>query len=665
MLIRARREGSRRDRAPLPPANPAAAAAAAAPRHSAAATAAAAAAEARAAGRTLSHLPKRKPVEVKFQDLSYTVSLGFRKGQKKIIHDVNGRFCPSQLIAIMGPSGAGKSTLLDILSGYRITGVNGEVLVNGRRRCLDRFRRMSCYIQQDDRLHSLLTVRENMALAAELKLGRAIPKAEHQPIIDEILGTLGLLEHSVTRTGRLSGGQKKRLSIALELINNPLLMFLDEPTTGLDSSSTSQCVNLLKLLAMQGRTIVCTIHQPSASLFDQFDHVYVLARGRCLYQGATKQLVPYLSAVGVPCPLFHNPADFVIELACAEHGEDKIDVLVAGTENGKSARWFENQNEVVAERRKSEARRLSVELLPNMTELAELNTSLQDVSTAKQVGVLLTRGYIKIKRDQTMTHMRLFVNVIVGVLLGILFWQSGDEGSRVLDNWNLLFAILVHHMMTTMMLTVLTFPTEMQILRKEHFNRWYSLKSYYMSINILELPVSVVCCTAFTVIVYMMSAQPLDGARFSIFLGISILVVLVAQTFGLLVGAVFSVTNGTFLAPTLSVPMMMFAGFTVSIKDMPAYLKWGTYVSYLRFGLEGYVGSIYGRNRTTLSCNGPPGKLPDDLIYCHYRYPSKFLKEVAMEGDQYNVDLIALTVILLVLRLAVYPVLRWKLFAMR
>ncbi|KAE8742038.1 ABC-transporter, subfamily G member 08 [Frankliniella occidentalis] len=480
------------------------------------AAAPAAAPTALATSKTLPHLPKREPVEVKFQDLAYTVSLGFRKGQKEIIR-VNGRFCPSQLIAIMGPSGAGKSTLLDILSGYRISGVTGNVMVNGRPRNLDRFRRMSCYIQQDDRLHSLLTVQENMSLAAELKLTRAVPRAEHQAIIDEILNTLGLLDHRGTRTGQLSGGQKKRLSIALELINNPLLMFLDEPTT-------------------------------------------------------------------------------------------------------------------------------------------------QAVSFGKQISVLLTRGYIKIKRDQTMTHMRLFVNVIVGLLLGILFWQAGDEGSRVLDNWNLLFTILIHHMMTTMMLTVLTFPTEMQILRKEHFNRWYSLKSYYMSINILELPVSIVCCTVFTVIVYLMSAQPLEWVRFGVFLGISILVVLVAQTVGLLVGALFSVVNGTFLAPTLSVPMMMFAGFGVSLKDMPDYLKWGPYVSYLRYGLEGYVGSIYGRNRTTLGCADQPGK---DFSYCHYKYPTKFLKEISMDGEMYVMDLIILGVILLVLRLSVYPLLRWKLFAMR
>lgn len=111
---------------------------------------------------------------------------------------------------------------------------------------------------------------------------------------------------------------------------------------GLDSSSCSQCVKLLKFLARQGRTIVCTIHQPSASLFQMFDLVYVLSAGRCVYQGTTNNLVDFMKDISLPCPMYHNPADYVIELACGEYGEDKMDIMVKATINGKSLNYFEN-----------------------------------------------------------------------------------------------------------------------------------------------------------------------------------------------------------------------------------------------------------------------------------------------------------------------------------
>ncbi|CAO1378523.1 unnamed protein product [Diamesa serratosioi] len=586
------------------------------------------------------NLPVVNSAEIYFKDLSYFVQKPFSKNKKEILHNVSGTFPSGNLIAIMGPSGAGKSTLLNALSGYKQKNVGGAVYVNGRIRDLNEFKKMTCYIQQDDRLQLLLTVFENMKIAADLKLGNNVSMQEKNNRIENILTALGLYDHQFTITKMLSGGQKKRLSVALELVNNPTVMFLDEPTTGLDSYSCFKMICLLKQLAQQGRTIICTIHQPSAKIFEKFDLVYVLAYGKCLYQGHSSKLVPFLISADAPCPLYNNPADYAIELASGEYGMSKVKTMCDTIQNGECLNWFENPKKI-----------MKMEALRQKYPITDERDKSNDIGQLHQLKILLRRGIIKAKRDQTLTHLRIIVNVVIAALLGMLFVDSGNEGSRVLDNYNLLFGILMHHMMTTMMLTILTFPTEMNNILKETFNRWYSVKSYYLSITIIDFPISVVCCFLFSVIIYFMSGQPLEMNRFIMFFLISTLVVLVAQSVGLIIGSCFNVVNGTFIGPTLSVPTMMFAGFGVTLRDMPPYLKWGSYISYLRYGLEGYVGALYG-DRAQLKC-----EMAD---YCHYRNPDKFLKEIAMQGDQFYNDLSALIFTFVFLRVVCYYILKWK-----
>ncbi|XP_003703096.1 ATP-binding cassette sub-family G member 4 [Megachile rotundata] len=591
-------------------------------------------------------------VDIMFENISYKVSLGYRKGEKEILHKINGRLPARHLIALMGPSGAGKSTLLDVLSGFRITGVSGNVYVNGRPRQLNSFRKCSAYITQDDRLEPLLTTIENMRVAADLKLPTSIPRYEKETIIEEILVTLGLYEHINTRAEKLSGGQRKKLSIALELVNNPTVMFLDEPTTGLDSSSCMQVVNLMKLIARQGRTIICTIHQPSASIFQLFDLAYVLSNGKCLYHGTTQQLIPYLESIKIPCPMYHNPADYVIELACGEYGEDKIPLLLSASENGKTLRWFDNSESLVDTRSLKAAHPVT-----NKSQKSDKG-SLQATSVMHQIKILLGRYFVMCKRDTTLTHLRIIVNIFVGLILSSVFVEIGSDGSRVLDNYNLLFSILVHQVMTTMMLTVVTFPMQMNILLKEHFNRWYSLKAFYTATTLIDIPISVFCCLLFTSIVYFITAQPLEMTRFAMFFAINILTVFIGQGMGLMIGAAFNVVNGTFLGPTLFVPLMMFSGYGVSLRDVPSYLQWGTYISCLRYALEGFVGALYGYDRPVLTCKKHVG-------YCHYKYPSKFLSDIAMAGDQFWNDIVALIAILIITRCAAYLLLKWKIVSVR
>lgn len=146
-----------------------------------------------------------------------------------------------------------------------------------------------------------------MNLACDLKLKN---RQGHRELITEILENLHLNHRRNVTANNLSGGERKRLSIALELVANPNIFFLDEPTSGLDEVTAAQCIRLLSRLASQGRTIVCTIHQPSATIFNYFDNIFVLAKGQCVYQGTPSAIIPFLGHINLSCPMYYSPSDY-------------------------------------------------------------------------------------------------------------------------------------------------------------------------------------------------------------------------------------------------------------------------------------------------------------------------------------------------------------------
>ncbi|XP_037047350.1 ATP-binding cassette sub-family G member 1-like isoform X4 [Bradysia coprophila] len=279
----------------------------------------------------LKYIPQWPPVNIEFQDLSYSVP--HQSGKNVILNGISGQFQSSQISAILGASGAGKSTLLNILAGFKTSKTSVNVLINGKPRCIRTFRKMSRYIMQKDLHHHHLTVHEAMMVSADLKLGNHLTKLQKNEVIQQILDLLGLTNTSQTMCEVLSGGEMKRLSIALELVDNPPVIFLDEPTTGLDDLSSSQCISLLRRIALGGRTIVCSIHIPSAKILEMFDLVYAMAGGQCVYQGSPSQIIPYLQTTGLTCPITYNPADFIVEVSCGDCGIEYIDRMVSAAEN--------------------------------------------------------------------------------------------------------------------------------------------------------------------------------------------------------------------------------------------------------------------------------------------------------------------------------------------
>ncbi|KAL6298547.1 hypothetical protein BKA93DRAFT_810707 [Sparassis latifolia] len=255
------------------------------------------------------------PASLHFTNISYTI------GNHTLLDSVTGSVKPGQLMAIMGASGAGKTTFLDILARRRKRGVvSGRTLVNGRDFADADFKKVTGYVDQEDTLMSTLTVYETVLYSALLRLPREMSlEAKKFRTLETMheLGILGIKDSRIGDSGHrsISGGEKRRVSIACELVTSPSILFLDEPTSGLDAYNALSVIDSLVSLARDyNRTVVFTIHQPRSNIVSLFDQLIVLAQGKLIYSGEADKCHEYLQSIGHPCPPGFNIADFFIDL---------------------------------------------------------------------------------------------------------------------------------------------------------------------------------------------------------------------------------------------------------------------------------------------------------------------------------------------------------------
>ncbi|KAI1267845.1 ABC transporter ABCl1 [Xylariaceae sp. FL1019] len=422
-----------------------------------------------------------------WNDVCYDVKI--KKETRRILDHVDGWVKPGTLTALMGVSGAGKTTLLDALASRLTTGViTGEMLVDGRSRDTS-FQRKTGYVQQQDLHLSTTTVREALNFSAILRQPADVPRQEKLDYVEEVIKLLEMEEYADAVVGVLGEGlnveQRKRLTIGVELAAKPpLLLFVDEPTSGLDSQTSWAILDLLEKLTKAGQAVLCTIHQPSAMLFQRFDQLLFLAKGgKTVYFGEigenSKTMTSYFERRGAPaCPVDANPAEWMLDAIGAAPGSSTdVDWFQA---------WRESKeyNAVQAElqRLKDDA-----PALPPPTE-DDLSYREHAAPFMVQLKEVTHRVFQQYWRTPTYIYSKTALCLIVALFIGFVFFRAPNT-QQGLQNQTFAIFNLFTIFGQLVQQTMPHFVTQRSLYEvRERPSKVYGWKVFMLSQIIVEIP---------------------------------------------------------------------------------------------------------------------------------------------------------------------------------
>ncbi|EDS38499.1 ABC transporter family protein [Culex quinquefasciatus] len=529
-----------------------------------------------------------------FKSLNYVVHQS--SASKTLLNNVSGSFQSGRLTAIIGPSGAGKSSLLNVLSGFKTKGVKGDILVNNEVIDRQHYRKMVSYNVQNVSLLPNITVEETLRYTADLKMSSKVPDMKKSATINGIIALLGLEKCTKTQARLLSGGERKRLSIGLDLVSDPRILFFDEPTSGLDSVSSYQVISYMKDLAKQGRCVISVIHQPSSELLELFDDVYLVTSGQCLYRGSLADLIPSLSDAGYVCPQYYNPVDFDIQ----------------------------PPNQSSTERHDQYVSR-----------------SQYPISRWRQFSILTRRTTLGTVRSITLTVLRITGHLGMGLLIGAIYYNIGNDGAKILSNLGFILLSILFIAFVNGMSSVLTckhqsipnlnlkssspfppaVPLEMSVFIREYKSNSYSIVAYLFSKVVADFPMLLTSITLFHVAAYYLTGQINEPLRELTFWAMCVLSGWFAQVYGLLGGSIFPIEVSPLVLPILMLPGIIFCGFFIRYDELSLAFRWFTWVSPFRFTFEAATLGMYGFGREKLECSE---------IFCYLQKPAKILDMLDM-----------------------------------
>lgn len=516
--------------------------------------------------------------------------------KKLILNQVSGVVRPGEFLAIMGASGAGKTTLLNCLT-LRNTGkltVSGQRRINGLAVDSDLMGQLSGYVQQEDLFVGSLTVKEHLRFQALLRMDKHIKFDDRIERVERVIMELGLVKCANTMIGDpakgvkgISGGERKRLAFASEVLTDPPLMFCDEPTSGLDSYMAQNIVEVLQGLASRGKTVICTIHQPSSEVFALFDRILLMAEGRTAFLGPLDQALDFFASQGYVCPASFNPADFyVYNLATLPGAEaesrQKIQKVCDAFE---ASSYGSNVRDLMKIHQNPASDASQAPQIP-----MKGRRSPYKASWTSQFSAVFWRSFISIIKDPRVTIVKGISALFFGLVVTLIYQgqdQTEDVNAYIQNIQGVLFLFITNSTFGNVFGVVNTFAAEVPIFLREHFNGMYRTDVYFLSKTLVEVPLYIIFPMISWTIPYFAIGLNAAADRFFIGAALVILVNNVAVSFGYMVSCLASsVAVATALGAPLILPALIFGGSFINNSLVPIYLDWLRYLSWFMYSNE-------------------------------------------------------------------------------
>ncbi|KAL4862775.1 hypothetical protein BDV12DRAFT_206988 [Aspergillus spectabilis] len=524
--------------------------------------------------------------------LMVTVKDRQTKQAKDLLHDISGDVQAGELVALMGPSGCGKTTLLNLLarrpaaSGYKVL---GKCYVNGAEVAAAPFGQITSYVEQEDALIGSLTVRETLKFAADLSLPVSVSKRQRIERMQTLLEAFGIQKQASTLVGTpirkgISGGQKRRVSVASQLITRPKILFLDEPTSGLDSTASFEVMSYAKEIAKVNNIIIITsIHQPSTTTFQLFDKVLLLSSGRTCYFGPITNVQSYFERIGYSIPASMNPAEFLLDIISSDFDNDMGGAQERVSEIQKS--WTES----------AEAQAITRQVSNRIANASKGTNKISTEDMARPgpvriTAALLHRSFIKSYRDVVAYGIRIVMYLGLAIMMGTVWLRLHPSQEYIQPFINAIF--FGSAFMSFMAVAyVPAFLEDRANFAKERANGLYGATPFMVSNFLIGLPFLFIISLLFSIVSYWLSNFRPAGDAFFTWVMWIFLDLVAAESLVVFVTAIFpNFVIALALVAFANGLWMSVGGFLVTPKILNPFWKYVFhYIDYQSYVFQGMM----------------------------------------------------------------------------